>query len=323
MVVLRGSETTVHEVKNAKIAIFNTSIEMQQGETKGTVLLKNADDLMNYTRGEEDQFEGFIRGLAEAGVNVVIGSGSISELALHFFEKYKIFTLKLMSKWELKRIAKSVGAVPIVKLGTPTPEELGFADEVAVREISSTKATIFRRDQDENKLATIVLRGSTNSLLDDAERAVDDGVNTVKSLVKDKRMVAGAGAVEIHLGLQIQKYAKTQPGLDQYAIEKFGQAFEVIPRTLSENAGLKAEEIIAKLYAETTKGPLYGIDVSDGQVKDCKEAFILDSMETKTWALKLTIDAVLTILRVDQIIMAKPAGGPNINSRPAPNPDDN
>ena len=195
---------------------------MQQGETKGTVLLKSADDLMNYTRGEENQFEGFIKGLAEAGVNVVIGSGSISELALHFFEKYKMFVLKLMSKWELKRIAKSVGAVAVVKLSTPTPEELGFADEVSVKEISSTKVTIFRRDQDENKLATIVLRGSTNSLLEDAERAIDDGVNTVKSLVKDNRLVAGGGATEIHMASLITAFAKTQPGLDQYAIEKFG-----------------------------------------------------------------------------------------------------
>ena len=322
MVILRGSETTIHEVKNAKIAVFNTSIEMQQGETKGTVLLKNAEDLMNYTKGEESQFEKFIQGLAEAGVNVVIGSGSISELALHFFEKYKIFTLKLMSKWELKRIAKSVGAVAVVKLSTPTPEELGFAHEVSVKEISSTKVTVFRRDQDENKLATIVLRGSTNSLLDDAERAIDDGVNTVKSIIKDKRLLAGGGATEIHLASLIQAYAKTQPGLDQYALEKFGQAFEVIPRTLAENAGLKAEEIIAKLYAETINSKTAGIDVSDGSVKDVKEAFILDSMETKTWAIKLAVDAVLTILRVDQIIMAKPAGGPNPRAAQAPDLDD-
>jgi T-complex protein 1 subunit theta len=320
MVVTRGSETTIHEIKNAKIAVFNTSIEMQQGETKGTVLLKSADDLMNYTRGEEDQFEGFIKGLAEAGVNVVIGSGSISELALHFFEKYKMFVLKLMSKWELKRIAKSVGAVAVVKLSTPTPEELGFADEVSVKEISSTKVTIFRRDQDENKLATIVLRGSTNSLLEDAERAIDDGVNTVKSLVKDNRLVAGGGATEIHMASLISAFAKTQPGLDQYAIEKFGQSFEVIPRTLSENAGLRAEEIIAKLYAETGKSKTAGIDVADGNVKDMKDAYILDCMETKSWAIKLSIDAVLTILRVDQIIMAKPAGGPNTN-RAANRPD--
>jgi T-complex protein 1 subunit theta len=162
-------------------------------------------------------------------------------------------------------------------------------------------------------MATLVLRGSTISLLDDVERAIDDGVNTIKALVKDPRMVAGAGATEIHIASQIQTYAKTQPGLDQYAIEKFGQAFEIIPRTLADNAGLKAEEIIAKLYSETAKSPYMGIDVSDGIVKDVRESNIYDTMEGKTWGVKLTVDAVLTILKVDQIIMAKPAGGPNTN----------
>ena len=242
-------------------------------------------------------------------------------MALHYFEKYKIMTIKLMSKWELKRLAKSVGASAVVKLGTPTPEELGYADDVSVTEISSQKCIVFRRDEDENKLATLVLRGSTQSLLDDLERAVDDGVNTVKSMVKDSRLCAGAGATEIHLASLIQKFAKEQPGLDQYAVEKFGQAFEVIPRTIAENAGLKAEEILAKLYAETEKGPIHGIDVEDGNVKDVKEAGIFDSMEVKSWAIKLTTDAVLTILRVDQIIMSKPAGGPNMANAPVPQDD--
>jgi T-complex protein 1 subunit theta len=295
---------------------------MQQGETKGTVLLKSADDLKTYTKGEEDQMENFVKGLAEAGVTVVVASGSISEVALHYLEKYKIVTLKIMSKWELKRIAKSVGAQCVVKIGTPTPEELGFADEVITKEISSTRVTVFRREDDLNKLATIVLRGSTNSLLEDAERSIDDGVNTVKSLVKDNRLLPGGGATEIHLAHLVQAYAKTQPGLDQYAIEKFGQAFEVIPRTLAENAGLKAEEIIAKLYAETTKSSINGLDVADGQVKDMKEAEILDCMEVKSWAIKLTIDAVLTILKVDQIIMSKPAGGPAPRGPGAPDLDD-
>jgi T-complex protein 1 subunit theta len=214
IVVLKGSETTVRHVTNAKVAVFNTNIEMQQGETKGTVLLHNAAELLGYTKGEEDKFEGFIKKLAEAGVSVVVCQGSMSELAIHFFEKYHIMAVKIMSKWELKRIGRAVGATPIVKLECPTPDEMGYADEVKFVEISSTWCTVFRRDEDENKMATIVLRGSTHAMLDDVERAIDNGVNAVKSLIRDPRLVAGAGATEIYIANEMQKLAKTQPGLD-------------------------------------------------------------------------------------------------------------
>jgi T-complex protein 1 subunit theta len=209
IVIVRGSETSVKSVGQAKVAVFNTNIEMQQGETKGTVLLKNADDLLNYTKTEEDMFEQFIKGLAEAGINVVVGSGSMSELAVHFFNKYGILAVKIMSKWELKRIARAVGATPIVKLEVPKPDELGRADAVTYKEISSKFCTVFRRDEDENKMATIVLRGATNAMLDDTERAIDNGVNTVKSLIRDPRMVAGGGATELYIAAEIQKFAKT------------------------------------------------------------------------------------------------------------------
>jgi T-complex protein 1 subunit theta len=300
VVVTKASETSVKRVTNAKVAVFNTNIEMQQGETKGTVLLKNADDLLNYTTGEEEKFEGFIKKLAEAGVNCVVCQGSMSELAIHYFEKYGMMAVKIMSKWELKRVGRACGATPIVKLECPTPEEMGYADEVHFQEISSTWCTVFRRDREENKMATIVLRGATNAQLDDIERAIDNGVNAVKSLIRDPRMVPGAGATELYLGHHIQLFAKEQPGLDQYAVEKFGAAFEVIPRILSENAGHKAETVIANMYAKIHEGSCeHGIDVVDGNIKNMTEAFIMDSLESKSWALKLAFDVCLTILKVD------------------------
>ncbi|CAI2363393.1 unnamed protein product [Moneuplotes crassus] len=321
MCVIRGSETTVHNVKEAKVAVFNCQLEAENGDTKGTVLLKTAEELANYTKGEEETMEKFVKKLHDTGINVVISGASISEVCLHYMEKYKIMVLRIHSKFETKRIASTLGGAILVRMDAPTPEEVGHADEVYTTEISSTQCTIFRRDEVDNRIGTIVLRASTINVLDDAERAIDDGVNTVKNMTKNSAFCAGAGATEIHLSSQLQTYAKTQPGLDQYAVERFGQAFEVIPRTLAENAGLNAEEIIAKLFSETAKSPFYGIDVEDGKVKDMKALEIYDSLECKSWAIKLAVDAVLTILKVDQIIMSKPAGGPKPREARAPDLD--
>lgn len=323
--VIRGSETTNHRVKDARVAVFSSPLEAESGDTKGTVLLKTADELANYTKGEEELMEKFVKKLHDAGINVVISGGSISEVCLHYMEKYKIMVLRIHSKFETKRIATALGGSILVRLDAPTPEEIGTASEVYTTEISSTQCTVFRRDEEDNRLATIVLRASTTNVLDDAERAIDDGVNTVKNITRNPAFCAGAGATEIHLASKLQTFAKCQPGLDQYAVERFGQAFEAIPRTIAENAGLNAEEIIAKLYSETAKSPFYGIDVEgtniDNEVKDMKKLEIFDSMECKSWGIKLAVDAVLTILKVDQIIMSKPAGGPATREARAPDLD--
>lgn len=320
--IIRGSETTINRVQDARVAVFNCPLESEAGDTKGTVLIKTAEELTNYTKGEEQLLEVFVKKLAEAEINVVVSGGPISEVTLHYMEKYKIMVLRIHSKFETKRIAAALGGAILVRLDAPTAEEVGTASEVICTEISSTQCTIFRRDEEDNRLSTIVLRGSTVNVLDDAERGIDDGVNTIKNITRNPNFCAGAGATEIHLASQIQTFARCQPGLDQYAVERFGQAFEAIPRTIAENAGLNAEDIIAKLYSETAKSPFYGIDVEDGNIKDMKDLEIFDSLECKTWGIKLAVDAVLTILKVDQIIMSKPAGGPKQRADRAPDLDD-
>ena len=224
LVVQRDASGTVKRADKARVAVFGVGIEAADTETKGTVVLKSAEELKAFARSEEETMEEVIKSLADTGVNVAVAGGSISEIAMHYLEKYGIMVVKIMSKFELRRICKATGATALVRMGAPTEEEMGSCDSVSVQEISSRRVVVFQQDDDDNRMATIVLRGATTSLLDDLERAVDDAVHTVKTLCRDGRLVPGAGAVETAVSLSVQEFAKTVPGLEQYAIHKVSPA---------------------------------------------------------------------------------------------------
>jgi len=296
--------------ENAKVAVYASGIESQSTETKGTVLLENAEQLLNFTKGEESRMEEFIKSIKDAGIDVVISGGAISEIALHYLNKYRIFALKITSKFELRRVCRTVGATSIIRTGAPLPEELGHVESIKVEEVSSQKLTIMKtRD---SKIATLVLRSASANVLDEMERAVDNAVNVVRCVAKDPAFVAGAGATEIELAHQLQQFGAKVPGLDQYAVLKFAEALEVIPKILAENAGHSYIDALTALYASHQKGEkTTGVDIdSSGMLLNAQDKGILDHAESKKWAMRFCLDAVLTILQVDQIIMSKQAGGP-------------
>ena len=197
LIIQRNSEGTIQRVTNPKVAVYNAPLDPQNSDTKGTVLIKNAKELLNYTKSEEEHAERIVKGIADAGINLVVAGGSVSEIMLHYLEKYRLMVVKVNSKFDMKRLCKALGAVPIARLGAPTPDEIGTCDEVHVEEIGSQKVTIFQKNTDSCKLATIVLRGATTNQLDDVERAIDDAVNVFRSTIRDGRFVYGGGATEI------------------------------------------------------------------------------------------------------------------------------
>ncbi|GAM21770.1 hypothetical protein SAMD00019534_049450, partial [Acytostelium subglobosum LB1] len=311
LVVPGDSEGTIKRVDKAKVAVFATGIDIGKTETTGKVLITNDTDLLSFSRGEEDSIRLTIEGIAQAGIKVIISGSSVSELAMHYIERHKIMLVKLPSKFQLRRLCKAVGATPLVKLGTPIPEELGYCDEVLVQEVGSSKCVIFRQTREESEISTIVIRGSTNNILDDIERAVDDGVNVFKGMCKDGRFLAGAGAFELEVSRQLQQFADATPGLAQYAIRAYAEAFEIIPRTLAETSGHDATKIISNIYAAHTKGTTdHGLDIETGLSRSALEMEVLDLFAGKQYALNLATNTATTVLRVDQIIMSKPAGGP-------------
>lgn len=197
MVISRPAIGSILSAENCKVACYGCPFEIQGGETKGTIVIKNAEDLLNFSKSEEDYLDQMVKQIADAGVKVVVIAGSVNELALHYLEKYELMVLKLTSKWDLTRLCKCIGAVAIPNFGAPTQEEIGYCSSVKVTEIGSEQVTIFKKDASSTKLVTLLLRGGTKTLLDDTERAINDGIHAFKNLIKDGRIVPGAAAIEM------------------------------------------------------------------------------------------------------------------------------
>lgn len=320
--VLKGEtqgNPDITEFTNAKIAVFTCSLEPAETETKGTVLIETAEQLMAYNKSEEKEIEEMIRGFKASGISVVVTGGTINDMAQHFLAKFDMMAIKVSSKFELRRLCRAVRARPLVALGAVRQEDAGFASRVHVKIIGMTKICVFEQEEvDDASVATVLLRASTHNILNDVERAVDDGVNIVKAMGKNApcHFIAGGGAADIEIARRLLDHGAKSTGLDQYAIKKFGEALEVIPRTLAENAGQDGMAQIAKLYAAHESGKInMGINIDttgDGALIDMVENNVVDLAITKKQALILATDAVVTILRVDQIIQAKKAGGPKL-----------
>ena len=263
MVFPKEPDGVIKKATKAKVGVYTCPIDSSQTETKGTVLLNNAKEMMDFTSGEESQLETAIKELYDSGLRVVIVGERVGDLAMHYLNRFGILCIRILSKFELRRVCRVVGATPLARLGAPMPDEMGSIDVVETLEIGGDRVTVFRQEDEQTRTATLVLRGATQNHLDDVERAVDDGVNVVKAITRDPRLVPGAGATETQLVERITAFGEKTSGLSQYAIKKYAEAFEVIPRTLAESCGLDATEVLSRLYAAHHKGEDWdtGVDI--------------------------------------------------------------
>lgn len=328
MVLPREPESQVKKLNaKSKVVVFNCPVDISASETKTTVLLHNAEEMKSFSKGEEDELHQVIKAIADSGVKVVIAGQNVGQLALHFLDQYGLLVLKVPSKFDLRRICRVCGATPLVRLGAPLEEEMGSIDVVETREIGSDRVTVFQQnDQDISLTSTIVVRGATLNSMDDIERAIDAGVSSVKAVIKNPKLLPGAGSTECELIKRLTVYGERTPGLLQLPIKKFAEAFEFLPRLLCETSGLDPNEVLPRLYASHEDANpdsfRYGIDIQSEDFEEClmdiQDEGIYDSLLVKKNAIQLATEAVCTVLAVDQIIVAKRAGGPVMPKGPKP-----
>ena len=292
------------KVKNAKIALVDAAIEVKKTETDAKIQINDPMQIQAFLDQEEHMIKEMVEKIAKSGANVLLCQKGIDDLAQHYLAKKGIFAIKSVKKSDMQKLAKATGARIVTSLDDLSKKDLGSAEEVEEEKISGDEMTFVRGCKDP-KAVSVLVRGGTEHVVDEVERAMTDGLGGVASALEVGKIVTGGGAVEIELARRLRDYANEVGGREQLAINVFADAIEVIPRTLAESAGMDAIDTLVKLRAEHEKGNTdAGVDVLGAKVKDMGKDGVIEPLKIKTQAIKSASEAAEMLLRIDDIIAA-------------------
>ena len=295
-------------VKNAKIALINAALEIEKTEFNAEIRITSPDQIMAFRQQEENMLKDMVEKIASTGANVLFCQKGIDDRAQHFLAKKGILAVRRVKKSDMEKLAKATGARIITNLDDMSEKDLGEAKLVEERKVADDYM-VFIEGCKNPRSVTILVRGGTELIVDEVERSLHDALSVVRNIVVNPKVVAGGGAPEIYLALQLRKFAEKVGGKEQLAVEKYAEALEVIPRTLAENAGLDPIDIIATLRAEHDKGHYWmGVNGFEGKIDDMRKLNVYEPLVVKQQALKSASEAAIMILRIDDVIAASELG---------------
>jgi len=297
------------KVTKAKIALLNAAIEIEKTEVDAKIQITSPDQLQAFLDQEETMLRDMVDRIASSGANVVFCQKGIDDLAQHFLAKVGIYTVRRVKKSDMEKLARATGGRVVTSIHELTSDDLGKAGLVEERKISDEKMT-FVEECENPKSVSIILRGGTEHVVDELDRAMEDALRVVGVAVEDKMLVPGGGAPEVELALRLRAYASTVGGREQLAIESFADAMEIIPKTLAENAGLDQIDTLVALRSAHEKGiKTAGLDMDSGKPVDMIKLGVVEPLRVKTQAINSAAEAAVMILRIDDVIASKSAPG--------------
>ena len=297
------------KVTGAKIALLNAPVEIEKTEVDAKIEITSPDQLQAFLDQEEVMLKGMVENIVKTGANVVFAQKGIDDLAQHFLAKAGIYTVRRVKKSDMEKLARATGGRIVTSIHELSKDDLGKAGLVEERKIGDDKMT-FVEQCTNPKSVSIILRGGTEHVVDELERAMNDALRVVGVVVEDKMLVPGGGAPEVELALRLREYAATVGGREQLAIEAFADAMEVIPKTLAENAGLDQIDSLVSLRSQHEKGiKSAGLDMETGKPVDMLNLGVVEPLRVKTQAIQSAAEAAVMILRIDDVIASK-SGGP-------------
>ncbi|MDH7516850.1 MAG: thermosome subunit beta [Candidatus Thermoplasmatota archaeon] len=304
----------VHEgmprlVKNAKIALVDAALEVKKTEVDAKIEIRDPSQLQAFLDEEESMLKKMVDKVKNSGANVLICQKGIDDLAQHFLAKEGIYAVRRAKKSDMEKLAKATGARIVASLDDLSSKDLGHAGTVEEKKFGDDKMT-FITDCKNPKAVSILIRGGTEHVVDELERALHDALSVVKAALEDGKMTVGGGAAATAIAMGLRDYAPTIGGREQMAIEAFADAIEVVPKTLSENAGLDPIDMMLEIRREHKKGNKHaGVDVLNGKVGNMLKNKVIEPLKVSLHEIQAASEAATMILRIDDIIAAKGGGG--------------
>jgi thermosome len=298
------------QVKNAKIALVNAALEVRKTEVDARIQIQDPTQLQAFLDEEEGMIKKMVDKVKASGANVLICQKGIDDLAQHFLSKEGIYAVRRAKKSDMEKLAKATGSKIVANLDGLTSKDLGQAGIVEEKKIGDDKMT-FVTECKNPKAVSLMIRGTTEHVVDELERGIHDALSVVKVALEDGKMTVGAGAAATEISMALRDYATTIGGREQMAIEAFANAVEVIPKTLAENAGLDPIDMMLEIRSAHKKGKKNaGINVFTGKVEDMFKNNVIEPLRVSMQEIEASSEAATMILRIDDVIASRGTGAP-------------
>ncbi len=300
-------------IDNARIALVDFALELKNPEGETRISITSPEQLQSFVDREDRLLKEMTSKIVSIGANVIFCQKGIDDVAQYYLAKAGIYACRRVPKADMIKLARATSGHIISSLNEITKEQLGKAK--LVREVMHGETKMTYVEGCENpKAVSIVIRGGTDHVIDEVERAIKDGLGDIASVIKLGKIVAGAGAIEIELAKRLREFSTKLNGREQLAVEEFAKALESVPCALAENAGLDPIDIITELKSRHDKGEKYtGINLLTNKIEDVLKEGVVEPLKTKLQAVSSASEVAMMILRIDDVLAAstKPKGSSN------------
>jgi thermosome len=304
-------------VRGGRIALLNAKLEIEKTEIDAKININKPEEMFLFIQEEEKLLKKMAQDVAKTGANVLFTEKGIDDQVLSLLADEGILAVKNVSSGDMEKLAKATGGTIVATTKDLSKENLGQAKIVEESKIGEDKL-IYVRDCKNPRAVTVMLRGGSEHVVNEAERSLHDALCVVRNAVEDGKIVAGGGAPEAELAKRLKAYAVKVGGREQLAITAFAESLEAIPVAIAQNAGIDPIDIMVELRAKhnTPRGLWYGVDVSTGKTADMWKMKIVEPVRVKTQVIKSSLEVVAMLLKVDDVIASKGSGGGKAPSGP-------